>query len=86
MGGLLAWCSLDSVSLWCRVGWGTPSAHQHQVVSSELARCKDINIVSPDSHILLSKKGIVNSETQDNLDVTSAFDDKQQLNTHKQVQ
>jgi hypothetical protein len=32
VGGLLAWCSLDSVSLWCRVVWGTPSAHQHQVV------------------------------------------------------
>ena len=22
MGGLLAGCSVDSVSLWCRVGWG----------------------------------------------------------------
>ena len=55
-------------------------------VSSELARCKDIQILSLNSYILLSKKGIVNSETQDNLEVTSAFDDKKQLKTHKQVQ
>ena len=32
MGGLLAWCSLDSLSLLRRAGWGTPSAHHHQVV------------------------------------------------------